>query len=275
MKTIELLCASPASTAICSSMEQYSMVRHGMKQIDHHTHRLGDRVKTRTRACLSELPFEPRPSFNQKPRKCPTKQSEIRRKRLDDIGDIQHSPHTSSRYLLSESNMVQSSLLDLELSSSLVLYKSKSSVNERVKAINNYKELAVFRSSPSRSSHESPVHKLPSTTLASGKSNDIQVHKSSSTPTGNKVVELRVSIHCKGCEGKVRKHLSKMEGVKSFSIDLVSKKVTVEGNVTPLGVLASISKVKNAQFWPSPTSSSSSSTSSSSLSSSSMSTKRA
>lgn len=48
-------------------------------------------------------------------------------------------------------------------------------------------------------------------------------------------------------------------GVTSFSIDLETKKVTVIGRVTPLGVLTSISKVKNAQFWPSPASSSSSS----------------
>ncbi|CAL5424320.1 unnamed protein product [Camellia sinensis] len=68
---------------------------------------------------------------------------------------------------------------------------------------------------------------------------------------------MRVSIHCKGCEGKVRKHISRMEGVTSFSIDLASKKVTIIGDVTPLGVLTSISRVKNAQFWPSPTSSSS------------------
>lgn len=26
------------------------------------------------------------------------------------------------------------------------------------------------------------------------------------------VVVLRVSLHCKGCEGKVRKHISRMEG---------------------------------------------------------------
>lgn len=26
------------------------------------------------------------------------------------------------------------------------------------------------------------------------------------------IVVLRVSLHCKGCEGKVRKHLSRMEG---------------------------------------------------------------
>lgn len=39
-------------------------------------------------------------------------------------------------------------------------------------------------------------------------------------------------------------------GVTSFNIDFKAKKVTVVGDVTPLSVLASISKVKNAQFWP-------------------------
>ena len=39
-------------------------------------------------------------------------------------------------------------------------------------------------------------------------------------------------------------------GVTSYNIDFAAKKVTVVGDVTPLSVLASISKVKNAQFWP-------------------------
>ncbi|XP_015935599.1 uncharacterized protein LOC107461594 [Arachis duranensis] len=74
--------------------------------------------------------------------------------------------------------------------------------------------------------------------------------------THDQVVVLRVSLHCKACEGKLRKHISKMEGVKSFNIDMEAKKVTIMGHVTPLGVLASLSKVKkNAQLWPSPTSS--------------------
>ncbi|KAL9296652.1 hypothetical protein ACSQ67_022548 [Phaseolus vulgaris] len=64
------------------------------------------------------------------------------------------------------------------------------------------------------------------------------------------VVVLRVSLHCKACEGKVRKHISKMEGVRSFSIEMETKKVTIIGDVTPLGVLASVSKVKSAQLWP-------------------------
>ena len=40
-------------------------------------------------------------------------------------------------------------------------------------------------------------------------------------------------------------------GVTSFSIDFAAKKVTIVGDVTPLGVLASVSKVKSAQLWTS------------------------
>nr|BAJ92645.1 predicted protein [Hordeum vulgare subsp. vulgare] len=78
--------------------------------------------------------------------------------------------------------------------------------------------------------------------------------RSSSTTaarTTQVVVVLRVSLHCKGCAGKVKKHIAKMEGVTSIDIDIASKKVTVVGDVTPLGVLTSVSKVKPAQFWPS------------------------
>ncbi|MED6147150.1 hypothetical protein PIB30_041403 [Stylosanthes scabra] len=75
--------------------------------------------------------------------------------------------------------------------------------------------------------------------------------KSSSVRSNNQVVVLRVSLHCKACEGKLRKHISRMEGVRSFSIEMETKKVTIIGDVTPLGVLASVSKVKNAYLWPS------------------------
>ncbi|TYH94055.1 hypothetical protein ES332_A12G014800v1 [Gossypium tomentosum] len=64
------------------------------------------------------------------------------------------------------------------------------------------------------------------------------------------VVVMRVALHCQGCAGKVKKHLSKMEGVTSFSIELESKRVTMMGHVSPVGVLESISKVKKAEFWP-------------------------
>ncbi|RZC76180.1 hypothetical protein C5167_000283 [Papaver somniferum] len=80
-------------------------------------------------------------------------------------------------------------------------------------------------------------------------------------PAPHQVVVLRVSLHCKGCEAKVRKHVSRMEGVTSYNIDFANKKVTVTGDVTPLGVLTSVSKVKNAEFWPSTSSTTSSPTS--------------
>ncbi|CAH8360263.1 unnamed protein product [Eruca vesicaria subsp. sativa] len=67
------------------------------------------------------------------------------------------------------------------------------------------------------------------------------------------VVVLKVSLHCRGCEAKLRKHLSRMQGVTSFNIDFAAKKVTVTGDITPLEILDSISKVKNAQFWTTPT----------------------
>ncbi|KAL5230255.1 hypothetical protein ABZP36_029031 [Zizania latifolia] len=57
-----------------------------------------------------------------------------------------------------------------------------------------------------------------------------------------KTVELKVSMHCNGCARKVQKHISKMEGVTWFEVDLESKKVVVMGDVTPFEVLQSISK---------------------------------
>ncbi|KAF7823552.1 protein SODIUM POTASSIUM ROOT DEFECTIVE 2 [Senna tora] len=77
------------------------------------------------------------------------------------------------------------------------------------------------------------------------------LESSSSVRSRSQVVVLRVSLHCKGCAAKVRKHISKMEGVTSFSIDIETKKVTIMGDVTPLSVLNSVSKVKIANLWPS------------------------
>ncbi|XP_052192826.1 protein SODIUM POTASSIUM ROOT DEFECTIVE 2-like [Diospyros lotus] len=74
---------------------------------------------------------------------------------------------------------------------------------------------------------------------------------STSTEQVFQVVVMRVSLHCQGCAGKVKKHISKMEGVTSFSIDLESKRVTVMGHVSPAGVLESVSKVKRAELWSS------------------------
>ncbi|XP_047328950.1 protein SODIUM POTASSIUM ROOT DEFECTIVE 2 [Impatiens glandulifera] len=64
-----------------------------------------------------------------------------------------------------------------------------------------------------------------------------------------KTVVLRVSMHCYGCAKKVEKHISKIEGVTSYQVDLETKMVVVIGDIMPFEVLESISKVKNAQLW--------------------------
>ncbi|KAJ0958388.1 putative heavy metal-associated domain, HMA, heavy metal-associated domain superfamily [Helianthus annuus] len=67
-------------------------------------------------------------------------------------------------------------------------------------------------------------------------------------PSSSQVVVLEVALHCRGCERKMKKHISKIEGVTSFKIEFAAKKVTVVGDVTPLAVLTSVLKVKNAKL---------------------------
>ncbi|TXG73985.1 hypothetical protein EZV62_002564 [Acer yangbiense] len=230
MKRMDIFCASPASTAICSSMVDHRRSLDGRR----HRHRHRPVIARRYAPCnSSQLPIIPKPAaaynynyhekiINRKSSSAATtattKQNEytnLRRKSSADITDhlTSTSPpsgNSSSRYLLSDKPFID------------------------------------WLSESDHHQHQHHHHHRDHASLAL-------------------VVVLRVSIHCKGCEGKVRKHISRMEGVTSFSIDLTAKKVTIIGNVTPLGVLASVSRVKNAQFWPSSTSSSSSSPSSSSL----------
>lgn len=246
MKSIEIFCASPASTAICSRTDRHAIIPHGMRSVHRHVHRLGETPRSRTIAapCSSHLPFEPS-------RK---KQTEIlRRKSSADAHDLAAAPHGSSRYLLSDKPFLDF-ISDSRAAQPLI---EDANCDKRL----NLDAFPAFRSLSTRS-YESPVFKpSPTDSKNGGKLIDhLNAQKYSSFTPSNRhqVVELRVSIHCKGCEGKLRKHISRMEGVTSFSIDLETKKVTVIGNVTPLGVLTSISKVKNAQFWPSSTSSSSS-----------------
>ncbi|KAM7259320.1 hypothetical protein ACFE04_015061 [Oxalis oulophora] len=64
-----------------------------------------------------------------------------------------------------------------------------------------------------------------------------------------KMVVLRVSMHCSGCARKVAKHVSKLEGVNSYKVDLDTKMVVVIGDILPFEVLESVSKVKYAELW--------------------------
>ncbi|KAL3530685.1 hypothetical protein ACH5RR_010007 [Cinchona calisaya] len=322
MKSVELLCASPASTAICASTNQRSMVRQGgIKPTDRHgEHHHSHRHKTRPQIPCSSHPISPcRPYFdkNGKTTSSPNKQNPeyLRRKSSADITKDQCNPFPNQSSRFSRDTPLLDILSDSEHSSSALVSKSarhpdfndhpvfrssSSALVSKSARHPDFNDHPVLRSSMSRSTHsyDNPVYEFSSSlnddfhakksSLSSLISNDLHALKSSSfsrmitshasksslicsneshaykSPSGrektrHQVVELRVSIHCKGCEGKLRKHISKMEGVTSYTIDLDRKKVTVIGNVTPQGVLTSISKVKNAELWSSPTTSSSSS----------------
>lgn len=118
MKSIDLLCASPASTAICSSTDLRAMVRsHGTRSVDRRRHHyMSDHYPRKSRnnvpviPCSSQLPSIPS-SYYQKSRKSASDHSsaargdrELRRKSSTDIiNDLATTtPYGSSRYLLSD-----------------------------------------------------------------------------------------------------------------------------------------------------------------------------
>lgn len=102
MKGMDIFCASPASTAICSSVDHRSMVRSG-----HHRHR---NPKLPYAPCSSQQPIIPRPydyhhQYDEKRRKSTSsKPGDLRRKSSADITDLKRSTSpggNSSRNLLS------------------------------------------------------------------------------------------------------------------------------------------------------------------------------
>ncbi|CAH9094401.1 unnamed protein product [Cuscuta europaea] len=212
MKALErlLVCFSPASTDICPSTDRRRV------------HRLGhpppkSRHSTSQSSPLANRPFE------------------SRRKSSSDVPDNRRSAATTTP-------ASGSSFIDL-----LAVHSS----HPRTALLKRHNSADHSAADSGSRPLESPGDKpLSLANYLDGHSTHNYYTSSTTTPYRNhQVVELKVAIHCKGCERKVRKHLSTMEGVKSFSIDSVSQKVIVIGDVSPLGVLASISKVKSAQFW--------------------------
>ncbi|KAM6578707.1 hypothetical protein CsatB_030544 [Cannabis sativa] len=266
MKRMDVLCSSPASTAICSSIDQRSMVRRSHKPpptADHHHHQTTShhhRLLHNQLFLLNPKTYKYYDQHQKTRKSCSSSSSsttynnnnnnkqndkEVRRKSSADIYDLKGTTTTpssgSSRYLLSEDWLLLS--------------------EEEEEPVGDHRPRGVpvktvVRRAPTQLA---PANSCNRSLSSNNIDSSLLMRSTSSSTRSPQVVVLRVSLHCKGCEGKVRKHLSKMEGVRSFSTDLASKKVTVIGDVTPLGVLASVSKVKNAQLWPQTTTTTSSS----------------
>ncbi|KAL0369761.1 UNVERIFIED_CONTAM: hypothetical protein Sangu_0294200 [Sesamum angustifolium] len=176
------------------------------------------RSRTNAAPCSSQLPFDPSRPFHHKSRKntAPAKETEIlRRKSSADVHDLA-SPPSSSRYLLSDRPFLDPvSDSERALVSSHPLLRDNNHNYKRL----NLDDFRAFRSLSSRAAYETPVYNPGQDNHQARKSSPqrlsdhLNAHKSSSN---RRTVELRVSIHCKGCEGKLRKHISRMEGKSEF-----------------------------------------------------------
>lgn len=257
-----VFCASQASTAICRSMQDqiitpgsssssstiYLGGSSSSRAIDRHNPIIRDarRITKINPPCSFQTPINPKPQKPQKHNKSSNqkkrlfeKQSDQKKKssvssvstKTSDL--ITYTPPGSTRYLLGgnghkNANPSFEIFPDFDPVLALVPAAADDNGESKKKTIIDHD---VKIDQPSSSSSSKPSS------------------SSSSFRSPDQVVVLRVSLHCRGCEGKVRKHISRMPGVKSFNIDFAAKKVTVTGDVTPVGVLASISKVKTAQLW--------------------------
>ncbi|WVY98949.1 hypothetical protein V8G54_031100 [Vigna mungo] len=277
MKRMDIFCASQASTAICLSTDQASCsssssntILLGGRVIDRHNPIINDSrrstSKSLTAPCSSShSPINPKPyhELHKPKKKSSSKGHENHKKKNTPQNPTPHltnsskpvdtivgrsslkppsasiTPHASTRSLLAGS-----SLLDSSSHYDPVLGLTTPTANSTTSQVVYQDENVPV-----------PVSRLSTSSHPKSSSSDQscceEAHFLQLYCMASQVVVLRVSLHCKGCEGKVRKHLSRMQaGVTSFNIDFAAKKVTVVGDVTPLSVLASISKVKNAQLWP-------------------------
>lgn len=134
MKGIDLFCASPASTAICVSMDHRSMVRHGGRAIDRQNPRLMDRRRPKQTNPYSQSTAKTK-SDHQKSRKTSARQTELT------------SPLGSSRYLLSDSAFIDMLPPDHDPVPVTALIPIEPTMQEAIKK----DESAIFKSSSTRS----------------------------------------------------------------------------------------------------------------------------
>lgn len=188
MKGVDLFCASPASTAICTGAAVYRpTIRHSDRSsIDRrppHTHHLPRRPHQTLLPCSSQsMPITPGP-YLEKSRSSfysaskQLKNIEQRQKRSFNIRDV--GAIDSTRYLLSDVGFAD-------------LLPESEHLTTVVPVVQ-------------------PVAAKPRRSLSSSEPPEV-LSSSRSSRSHGQVVVLRVSLHCKGCESKLKKHLAKIEG---------------------------------------------------------------
>ncbi|GAU34695.1 hypothetical protein TSUD_29360 [Trifolium subterraneum] len=222
MKRMDIFCASQASTAICLSMEQASCsssntIQLGGRVIDRHNPIINDSrrstSKTIAAPCSSQLPIDPKKKTSS----------------------TSSSKTSNNGHNMKNGTKVYEEKKKITAEEKVTEHVNKSYYSKPIDFI--LKRRSIKLPADSITPHGSTRSLLSNTAFLDGSIDNDPVLALT------KVVVLWVSLHCRACEGKVRKHLTRMQGVSSFNIDFAAKKVTVVGDVTPFSVLESISKM--------------------------------
>ncbi|KAM7258976.1 hypothetical protein ACFE04_014717 [Oxalis oulophora] len=79
------------------------------------------------------------------------------------------------------------------------------------------------------------------------------LYRKSELSNAMSIVELLVHMDCDGCEKRVRRAISKIEGVDCLEIDMEKQKVTVTGYIDRRKVLKVARRTgRRAEYWPFP-----------------------
>ncbi|KAF7089641.1 hypothetical protein CFC21_092565 [Triticum aestivum] len=80
-----------------------------------------------------------------------------------------------------------------------------------------------------------------------------RTRRSTASSNALSIVEMNVHMDCEGCEKRIRKAMSRLEGVSTVEIDMDTQKVTVTGYVDRRRVLRAARRTgRAAEFWPWP-----------------------
>lgn len=197
IKGINFSCSSPSSAATCSSIHQRSIIQPVStgREIDRHTPRLSDPQRIITR--------QPQLISNTKPR---TRKSSAEQADLVNPADSSRCLLGSTRLRLEDAP----AFYDIFPDSRTIAPPLLSTETSRFQHIGS-SELAVLRPSASTRAQDQArmlqlnlIDYFVLLRLLLSNWLTLSFHL--------QVVDLRVSLHCKGCEGKVRRHIAKMQG---------------------------------------------------------------
>ncbi|KAI5395414.1 hypothetical protein KIW84_061841 [Lathyrus oleraceus] len=202
MKRMDIFCASQASTAICLSMEQASCsssnaIQLGGRVIDRHNPLINDSRRSTSKNITA-------PCSSSQPPIDPKKKSSFTSSKSNGTRVYEQKKKKSTEdNVVAEHVNKSSKPVDSILKKRLVKLPADSN---SITPHGSTRSLLSDRANLDGSSDYG--HALALSKVVD--KNDKDEPNPASKP--DQVVVLRVSLHCKGCEGKLRKHISKMQG---------------------------------------------------------------